>query len=150
MNSIKLCFKSIGGLLVVMLGFMTSMSYAGSIYLVNEYGAPIKYTLKSPAFIDPEDKGIYLNDNRPVPVGFTENLKRGRYGKGVEGLNISIRTSGGGSQWGMSPWHDLESEIMAILRKVETFPEFGNKNAYIFIHETSSWNPNWNITVDWR
>jgi hypothetical protein len=126
----KVSFATLGKVMALAIGMITSTTYATDVYLDNAYGAAIKYIIAAPSPSTPE---YILSINGRAPIGNINTI-----------TNLSIRTTGTGSGYGLSPYYDLGAYLTQIRNEQNQHP-----NSDAIINISSSYG-RWYVTIVWE
>lgn len=113
------------------ISMIPTITYTTNVYLENSYGAIIKYILAAPS-TSPSEHILAIN-TRSDSIGEINSIS-----------HLSIRTTGVGSGYGLSPYYDLSSYLEQI-KQEETMHPYSDA----VINISSSYGM-WNITIHWE
>lgn len=126
----KISFKALTIAITLAISMITTITHTTDVYLENSYGAALKYIVAAPSTSTPE---LALGINGRASIGNINRI-----------TNLSIRTTGTGSGFGLSPYYDLSSYLTQIKQEENKHP---NSDAVINI--SSSYGL-WSITIYWE
>ena len=124
---------AINCVIVLAVSIINSIVHATNVYLENNYEATIKYITAAP--ISQPTEYPLNNTVRSNSLGEVEDLKK---------TGLSIRTTGKGSGYGLSPYTNLDYYLAQIIMEETKHPD---SDAVIKIGP--SYNVYWSITIYW-